>query len=101
LRRCGGNLTKHDRHDQFEQANLDNLLSAASGLIALLSAQFHTRDFSSHDYLVAEGPADGWEVAIGSYFLVKFPSDWPAGDRYDFDWKKLKDDADPFQAITF
>jgi hypothetical protein len=95
------NQTKHDRHEQFEQANLDNLLSAVSGLVAILSAQFHTRDFASQDYLTAGGRTDGFEVAIGSYFLVKFPNDWPAVDRYEFDWAKLKYEADPFQSLAF
>jgi hypothetical protein len=92
------NQTKHDRHEQFEQANFDNLLSAISGLIAVLSSQFYTRDFSPPEYLVAERP-DEWEVAIGNYFLILFPSDWPDADRYDFDWHKLQRDVDPFQLL--
>ena len=95
------NQTKHDRHEQFEQANFDNLLSAVSGLIAVLSSQFHTRDFSTHDYLVPDMPRDGWEIAIGNYFLILFPSDWPLANRYAFDWEKLQQDVDPFQNLAF
>ena len=40
------NKSKHDRHLSFKEANFRNLLSAASGLVALLSAQFGTQDFS-------------------------------------------------------
>jgi hypothetical protein len=95
------NETKHDRHQQFEQANFDNLLSAVSGLVAVLSSQFHTRDFGPHDYLVLEGRSRGWDVALGSYFLVKFPTDWPAALRYEFEWPSLENESDPFRALTF
>jgi len=94
------NQTKHDRHEQFEQANFDNLLSAVSGLVTVLSSQFHTRDFSAHDYLVTSR-RDEWEVAIGNYFLILFPGGWPDAGRYDFNWQKLQQDADPFQNLAF
>jgi hypothetical protein len=37
-----------------------------------------------------EGQNDGFENAIGSFFQVKFPSDWPDDDKYDFDWNAEK-----------
>lgn len=40
------NDAKHDRHEKFSQANFGNLLSAICGLVAVLSAQFYTEDFS-------------------------------------------------------
>jgi hypothetical protein len=42
-----------------------------------------------------------WEVAIGKYFEIRFPDDWPPNERYEFDWQKLKDEADPFQPLQF
>ncbi len=95
------NQTKHDRHEQFEQANFENLLDATFGLVALVSAQFHRKDFSPHDYLVSGDPGEGIDVAIGEYFLVKFPDDWPVADRYEFDWEQLKNEPDPFQSLAF
>lgn len=41
------NASKHDRQEQFRQANLDHLLSAVAGLLIVLSAQFGTEDYSS------------------------------------------------------
>lgn len=80
------NQTKHDRHGQFVNASFDNLLDAICGLLALLSAQFITEDFSSaSSYLALSGPNDGFEAAIGAYFRVKFPNDWAPEERYDFD----------------
>ena len=101
------NQTKHDRHAQFEQANFGNLLDAVAGLVALIASQFHTHDFSlrptdfsddiDQQYL-AEQLGD-FSVAIGGYFGVKFPNDWPVEQRYSFDWDRLKTEADPFQLL--
>jgi hypothetical protein len=95
------NAAKHDRHNEFEQANLENLLLAISGLIALLSSQFYNQDFHTIEYLVAGyGDQHGFATAIGSYLLVKYPQ-WPDSDRYAFDWEKLKNDPDPFGTLQF
>lgn len=95
---------KHDRHDEFRQANFGNLLDAVSGLVAILSAQFNTWDFSpSPPGLALDGISDipGFDSAIGAYFQVHFPDDWPDADRYNFDWDTLKATASPFQSLTF
>jgi hypothetical protein len=94
------NQTKHDRHVQFKEANFQNLLEAVAGLVVLLSSQFHTHDFLPLSVLVGDRP-DQYDVAIGDYFLVKFPKDWPAQDRYSFNWENVKNDADPFQSLQF
>lgn len=95
------NATKHDRYKEFERANFRHLTDAVAGLVALLASQFHTFDFSKTDYLLAWGPSDGFEVALGNYFLVKFPDDWTAHEKYEFDWSTLSSDADPFQNLQF
>ncbi len=96
------NKTKHDRHTEFEQATLDHLAGAVSGLAALLSAQFHTQDFAPVDPLVAGGwRRDGFDSAIGGYFHVQFPDDWPEEYRYDFDWQALEREPDPFQVYDY
>ena len=96
------NAAKHDRHNKFHLANFNNLLDAACGLVALLSAQFITFDFQPHGLGIGYGgPEDGFETAIGGYFHVKFPTDWATADRYDFDWQALESDPNPFQRLTF
>ena len=92
--------TKHDRHNQFEQANLNNLVDAVCGLAALLATQFHTEDFANISLLAAEGPTDGYDAAIGGYFQVRLP-DWPDNERYDFEWANLKTEADPFEVYPY
>lgn len=96
------NATKHDRHSNFPSANLDNLLDAICGLVTLLSAQFYTNDFSpSPGFLIVDGPNDGTESAIGDYFHVGFPTDWPKKFQYDFDWSKLTTDTEPFVCFPY
>jgi len=73
-----------------------------SALLVLMSAQFWTHDFSPSGWgLSAGGPRDGMEAAIGDYFRVKFPDDWPAEQRYDFKWQHLEGQTDPFQVYPF
>jgi len=95
------NATKHDRADKFGEANLENLSLAMCGLIALLSAQFITEDFSgSPDYYVSDSPTP-FETAIGGLFGVEFPGNWPSHECYDFDWKQLKHLSDPFEKFDY
>jgi hypothetical protein len=96
------NTTKHDRHSKFAQATFEQMIDACCGLLVVLSAQFETYDFSSGDTLLAlEGPGDGMESGIGGYFRVRFPANFPAEMRYDFNWKNLKDEEDPFQTFDY
>jgi hypothetical protein len=41
------------------------------------------------------------EAGIGDYMRVKFPNDWPASGRYDFDWDAIQHDQDPFQQYDY
>lgn len=96
------NDAKHDRHNNFPKSNFEALIGAVSGLTALLSAQFNTFDFQPSVLGTEYGaPDEGFETAIGGYFHVKFPNDWPADDRYSFDWETLRTEPNPFQALTF
>ncbi|MCH8684271.1 hypothetical protein [Pedomonas mirosovicensis] len=93
------NNLKHNRHENFAQANLENLLNAIAGLAILLTAQFQHEAFSSGpDFLSISLEADtgGFESCIGDYFTVRYPTDWPENERYDFDWRQFKSEKDPF-----
>jgi hypothetical protein len=95
------NDVKHSRHSNFSQANFGNLIGAVCGLIALLSAQFINEDGGPDHLIAGSGLSDGFEFATGSYFLVKFPDDWPMNERYAFDWQSLKSDPEPIQAFRY
>jgi hypothetical protein len=108
----GGNLTwydayndtKHDRHERFNEANFGNLLDAVAGLVALLSSQFCDHDFEGPyitQFVDDTYKSDGFETASGKYLRVKYPTDWPDNERYEFDWEKIKSDPDPFQSLRF
>ena len=79
------------------------MIDAVCRLFVVLSSQFHTQDFApGSSHLVTEDQVgDGMENGIGDYFRVNFPDDWPAADRYEFDWKTIKNDQNPFRAIDY
>lgn len=84
------NETKHNRHNSFHIANFKNLIDATCALVALLSSQFMTGDFSSIKPIGARvNNGDGFTNAIGGFFRVKFPMDWSDDEKYDFDWEQL------------
>jgi len=98
------NATKHDRHKNFKDANFENLTDAVCGLLVVLSSQFHTNDFSPGPTLMAcEGGYhnDNMESAIGDYFRISFPNDWPQDQCYDFNWEDIKGQECPFEKINY
>ena len=84
------NDTKHNRYKNFHIANFKNLIDSICALVALLSSQFLTNDFSSVRLLSIGGNTNnGFRNGIGGYFRVKFPMDWTDEEKYDFDWEQL------------
>jgi hypothetical protein len=95
------NMTKHNRATNFHEATFEHMLDAVCGVVALLSAQFYTEDFSNSDVLLAVGRSrDGMTSAIGGYFRVAFP-EWEEADRYEFDWAALANEDDPFANFPY
>jgi hypothetical protein len=96
------NASKHDRMGTFHTATFSHMLDAICGCLVVLSAQFYTNGFSSLDPVLSlEGSSDGSESAIGGYFRVYFPDDWDVSERYDFDWRILESDPDPFRSFPY
>lgn len=95
------NGVKHDIHSNFRHANIKNLVEAACGLVALLSAQFLNEDFSPNEgHLLLQGSGDGMESSVGGYFRIKYP-EWDKKDRYDFEWQKIKDQPNVMQCHDY
>jgi len=96
------NKAKHDRHESFHLATFEALIDAVAGLVVVPSAQFHSEDYSPNDKGLSIGSSysydtdDGMETAIGAYFRVRFPTEWPDADRYDFSWNDLRSQPEPF-----
>lgn len=100
------NKSKHDRINSFHLANLDNLLDAYSGLLALLSSQFYTVSFRpSEDVIPTDYIADfkyfQGKFGIGNYSMVKFPTNWSEDEKYNFDWCDLKSTENKFEKINY
>lgn len=97
------NKSKHDRRNEFKEANLENLINAVAGLFVLLSAQFRTEDFSPGSTSLAVNTDSYYstEPGLGGFFHIEFPSDWDDEEKYDFDWSILKNKNDRFQKLDY
>ena len=95
------NRAKHDRHNHFLDATLTNAIDAICGLVAIISAQFIQEDFSQVFTHVIGTADDYFKPAVGWYFQVHFPDDWPEAEKYQFEWSQIEDEADPFAKFPF
>jgi hypothetical protein len=96
------NVTKHNRSEGFKEATLKHAVDAVCAVLVLLAAQFGIEDFT--DTLFVDRPQDGFKHAIGGYFLVRYPDNWPLEERYDFmtEWyTSLTMETDPFQNFPY
>lgn len=100
------NKAKHNRHNEFEKVTLDILMDAVCGLVALLTSQFNSNDYSSRVTIWGSGNhsyegSDGMSRTIGDRFLYKFNHTWPEAEQYDFVWDVLKDYPNPFTGFIY
>jgi hypothetical protein len=97
------NASKHNRHEAFKSANLENLVSAVAGLLVVISSQFKGEDFEPTARTLAVDGYDYHEMepATGSLFRIKYPEDWTDDELYEFDWSNLKSDPDRFAKFNY
>jgi len=98
------NSSKHDRAQELKEATFSHLIDAFCGLSSVLAAQFLNYDFGPADDVLATGSFYGnydYEEAIGQYVRIKFPTNLPAAERYDFKWPDLRGSSDPFQRFNY
>ncbi|HEY6662755.1 MAG TPA: hypothetical protein VIZ66_07515 [Sphingomicrobium sp.] len=97
------NDSKHDRHEQFKKANLENLVGAVAGLLAVISSQFRSEDFSAGSTMLSTGDGNFYpmESAMGSLFRIKYPEDWSEDEIYDFNWSELQKESDRYAKIDY
>jgi hypothetical protein len=98
------NASKHDRAKELKAATFNNLIDAFCGLSSLLASQFLNYDFGPADSVLATGSFYGnydYEESIGQYARIKYPSNLPPADRYEFKWPDLKESSDPFQKFDY
>jgi hypothetical protein len=89
---------KHNRHEESPGASLNNVVDAVAAVVALLASQFYLEDFGTTTVL-AVNRASEYEAAIGDYFEVRFPKDFPPEERYEFVWPLLQQEPEPFQKL--
>jgi hypothetical protein len=96
----GLRLRKHNRHEAFREANFGAVVDAICGCVVVLASQFMDEDFHPKDYLLAGDESEEFQSALGEYFLVRYPDDWPESERYYFSWAGIMDEQDPFQNLA-
>lgn len=96
------NSVKHNRHDEFHKATLENLLNALGAVYSVVFAQFN------YFVLTALQPTMSYQSSYGnelssstSLFSVILPDTWQEEEMYNFDWRQLKDDTTPLQNYNF
>jgi hypothetical protein len=97
------NASKHNRHEAFKSANLENLVAAVAALLVVISSQFKDEDFGpgTRGLALEDQGFDGFEPATGALFRIKYPEDWTENELYEFDWSKLKSEATRFAKIDY
>lgn len=78
------NTVKHNRVDQFQLANLKNVVDSVAALFAILFAQFNILAFSAHELVSSHDDWNGWLAHHNSAFWVKEPTNWNANECYGF-----------------
>lgn len=93
------NKVKHNRHANFEMANLENLLIAMAALLSILYAQIGERmDIGySEGISVCQDVQDKLESGKFTLYAPKFTE----AEQYEFTWDNIKADQDPVQKYTF
>lgn len=97
------NNSKHDRHEQFSEANFENLLWAVSGLFALLTSQFKDQSFSWQEKVLGIGSSYNYYTLVAwiwGYLLIKYPT-YKEDILYNFDWLELMKEESRFEKIDY
>ncbi|MEE9339827.1 MAG: hypothetical protein V3U87_17280 [Methylococcaceae bacterium] len=88
----GYNSVKHNRSLKFEHASLGNAIQAVGAVYTLLVAQF---GIGSENFMVLL-PSGQKTTSRDIFSLSKSPK-WSMSEKYEYDWRTLKDDPDPYQ----
>lgn len=96
------NNVKHDRNNNFPEANLKNLTLAISGLFTILFSQYFTFSFDSFQNNISHTTDNhGFKYTSKSIFKIKLPTTWPETEKYDFDWNTIKTSHHKFDIFNF
>ncbi|WP_308638982.1 hypothetical protein [Paenibacillus silvisoli] len=98
------NNVKHDRHQNFNQASLENVIRAVSALFVLLFSQFGKHIFNraqatTIDYISDE--SIGLITSVDAQLTIYCPISWSDNEKYDFDWNTIKTQPNALQLFPF
>lgn len=93
------NSVKHDRFNNYKQANLFNLLLAICGLLSILHAQFGIRIEFEYKNLGKIGAITPNRINFGPFFIT--PPKFPEEEKYLFNWSELSVEENPYQSFPF
>lgn len=97
------NTVKHNRHEKFYEASLDNVINAVGAVFCILYSQFSILVFSQNQnatqYEEDANTKEQWSLNDGLFSII--PSqNWQDSDMYDFDWDEIKGN-EPFKNFEF
>lgn len=93
------NMVKHDRYQNFSEANLKNLMYAVSGLLCILHAQYGDNMSCACFEGISKIQWDQEKVETGT-FIIHAPH-FDDDEQYDFIWDNIKTGTDPVQNYAF
>lgn len=96
------NDVKHNRHNNFEEANFENVLNATASVLCLLFSQFNLHSTKVYSSLSSSMNDDDGSYIIPESVFNLIPYDgWNNNEKYEFDWDLLKEESDKFQKYSF
>lgn len=102
------NKVKHNREDNLELANLENCMNAVAAILILLYSQFGSCCIESYDneqHLYWEDPSNPYDGVFDVnviFDIEPLPAGtWAEEEYYDFDWRTMKGQVEPFTKFDF
>lgn len=95
------NNVKHNRHANFNDASLENLLNSIAGLLCVLYSQFKYNAFFTYNECMMYHVEDDYIFVDDSLFSIKEPSSWTDEEMYSFKWEDISTETNPFERYIF
>jgi len=95
----GYNNVKHDRYNNFKQANLENLMNALAALLSILFAQCGEQ--LAYGFVNVLSASQETQALLDIKPFTIFAPTFPEAEQYEFIWDVLKTDPNPVQKYTF
>lgn len=95
----GYNSVKHNRHINFPQANMANLMDAIAGLLCILHAQFG-EDMAEVCFEQITAIQKDQQIVDTGTFVIQAPN-FSDAEKYDFIWDDIKSNPNAVDNYSF